>query len=121
MADRSLWRAAQKIIRERDALRGMVGEIVREWTSASPRPDQALFSIPPSPLSPQDSEYLIELIRSGSQAEMARVSGVSRAAVTQRIQRIRRRIAELSRAEQDTAETWLRHTAVRIAAGGEVP
>jgi len=116
VTDRSVWRSAQKLIREREALKGTVGEVVREWTSSAPRPDQVVMSIPQPPLSEQDARYLLDLVRSGSQAEFARSSGVSRAAVTQRVQRIRKRIAQLSVSEQATTETWLRHSAVRMSA-----
>ena len=119
VTDRSLWRAAQKVIREREALRGSVGDVVRDWNATAPRPDQVVMSIPQPPISEQDQGYLLDLIRSGSQADYARASGVSRAAVTQRVQRIRKRIAALSEREQATTEAWLRHSAVRISAGDE--
>jgi len=115
VTDRNLWRAAQKKIRDRNALTGELAEEIRGWSSAPLRPDQALFSLPQPPISEQDATYLVDLFQVGSQSALARQQGVSRAAVTQRIQRIRRRIQRLSAQDQDTTETWLRSTAVRIS------
>lgn len=116
ITDRCLWRTAQRRIRERDALTGEVGEIVREWTATTTRPDQAIVAIPKTPLNEKDAAYLLGLFQAGSQANYARSCGVSRAAVTQRVQRIRRRIESMSEAEQATTEAWLRNSLVRLAA-----
>jgi DNA-directed RNA polymerase specialized sigma24 family protein len=118
ISDRSLWRLAQRRIRERDALAGEAGEAVRGWTSPATRPDQTILSIPTTPLSDTDASYLLSLVEAGSQADFARQQGVSRAAVTQRLQRIRRRISAMSTREQATTEAWLRHSAARISASG---
>ena len=118
VTDRSLWRLAQRRIREREALAGEAGEAVRSWSSPPPHPDQAVLVIPTTPLSETDASYLLSLVEAGSQADFARQQGVSRAAVTQRIQRIRRRIAAMSTREQATTEAWLRHSAARLSASG---
>ena len=60
-----------------------------------------------SPLSEADQAYLRQLLAAGSKAELARRAGVSRAAVTQRVQRIRRRVAELAPRERSSHEVWL--------------
>lgn len=108
VSDRRIWRAAQRLIRERDALAGVVGDVVRDWAVKVPMPDQVEFGASESPLSAEDARYLLALLHSGSQAHFARASGVSRAAVTQRLQRIKRRIQELSQEDRDMAQRWLR-------------
>ncbi len=117
ICDRQTWRAAQRRIRERDALseRGMVADVVRGWNGHVPGPADNLRISAENPLDPTDSAYLLRLLESGSRAEMARTEGVSRAAVTQRVQRIKRRISELSEADQATAEAWFEREADRVA------
>lgn len=115
IADRCLWRVARRQIRERDTLMGPSGQLIEDWTSHPGSPEDTLLVIPPSPLEERDARYLTELLSAGSQADLARAQGVSRAAVTQRIQRIRRRIESLSPDERDTAEAWVRQTAARIS------
>ena len=112
ISDRNLWRTARKRIRERDALQEQEEEI-QAWACASPRPDHTLIAIPQTPLCEPDATYLLALIDAGSHAHLARELGVSRAAVTQRVQRIRSRIDQLSEEERATAESWLRHSAAR--------
>ena len=112
IADRNVWRAARRRIRERETLIAMEQDI-HGWTARSPRPDHTLIAIPQTPLCEADAGYLLSLIEAGSHANLARSLGVSRAAVTQRIQRIRGRIARLPPTEQETAESWLRHSAAR--------
>ena len=70
-------------------------------------PEQALVTIPESPLQEADTSYLLGLIQAGSQAAYARQQAVSRAAVTQRIQRIRKRIQALKEADQTTMRIWM--------------
>jgi DNA-directed RNA polymerase specialized sigma24 family protein len=114
ICDRHCWKAAQKRIRERDALEGQVGEVVRAWFSQPAAPDSGVEVVPPCPLDEKDADYLVALVSSGSRAELARVQGVSRAAVTQRVQRIKRRIGQLSPREVEDAEVWLRHQTLRV-------
>ncbi len=112
IADRTLWRAARRRIRERETLAELEEEI-QGWSVRTLRPDQSLIAVPKTPLSEADTTYLLSLLEAGSLACLARELGVSRAAVTQRVQRIRGRIAKLSEVEQDTAESWLRQNAAR--------
>ena len=115
ISDRFCWKAAQKRIRERDVLDGPAGEVVRTWFSAPEAPDHGAEVVPPCPLDERDADYLVALLASGSRAELARAQGVSRAAVSQRVQRIKSRISQLSSDEVEDAEVWLRHQAARIA------
>ncbi len=111
ITDRCVWRAAHRRIRERDALDGEVGEIVAEWHARVPSPDALVHMVPECPLAEEDEAYLRQLLAAGSRAELARQAGVSRAAVTQRVQRIKTRIARLPEREQSAAEAWMRHAA----------
>ena len=115
IADRTLWRAARRRIRERETLAARREEI-QGWSVHTLRADQALIAVPSTPLSEADTTYLLALLNAGSLARLARALGVSRAAVTQRVQRIRGRIEKLSEAEQGTAESWLRQSAARSRA-----
>lgn len=117
ICDRQAWRAARKRIRERDALseRGLAADVVRGWSGHVPGPADEVRLVSGNPLDPIDASYLRQLLEAGSRAELARAQGVSRAAVTQRIQRIKRRISELSQADQAAAEAWLSREADRIA------
>ena len=113
IADRTAWR----LIRRRDRERSLLhtdGRIVEDWTAALPRPDAHLEVVPDSPLPDNDQAYLIELLQAGSKAEYARRSGVSRAAVTQRVQRIRHRISELPAMDRMAHDVWLNQAARRV-------
>lgn len=113
IADRTAWR----LIRRRDRERSLLhtdGRIVEDWTATLPRPDAHLEVVPDSPLPDNDQAYLIELLQAGSKAEYARRSGVSRAAVTQRVQRIRHRISELPAMDRMAHDVWLNQAARRV-------
>ena len=112
IADRTLWRTARRRIRERETLSERQEDIL-QWSAGSPRPDQMIIAIPQSPLCDADTGYLLSLLEAGSHAILARTLGVSRAAVTQRVQRIQRRIAQLTPDQQDVARSWLRQSAAR--------
>ena len=71
--------------------------------------------VPDCPLSAADGQYLEGLLQAGSQAAYAEASGVSRAAVTQRLQRIRARIAKLEPATRGDAREWLEDVARQAA------
>jgi hypothetical protein len=118
ICDRMLWRTAQKQIRERDTLAesGVMADVVRAWNGDIPGPSDNLHMQSTNPLDATDSGYLLRLLEAGSRAEFARSEGVSRAAVTQRVQRIKRRISELSTGEQDAAEAWFAREAERVSA-----
>ena len=117
ICDRLVAHAAFKRIRERDTLAGEVGDQVREWTSAEGRPDELVRMEPTCPLSQDDTAYLEALFASGSRADLARDRGISRAAVTQRIARIRTRIDGLSTFDQSAAKAWIENLAARSAEG----
>lgn len=112
IADRTTWRAIRRRDRERNLLQAD-SELAVDWTANLPRPDAHLEVVPHSPLPEADQQYLLELLRAGSKAELARRSGVSRAAVTQRVQRIRARIAELSSMSRMAHDAWLNQAARR--------
>lgn len=114
IADRSAWRAIRRLERERNLLQGAGAELVEDWNAPAVRPDKHLELIADSPLSDNDQQYLRDLLEAGSKAELARKAGVSRAAVTQRVQRIRARIAELEPGERMAHDVWM-HQAARTA------
>ena len=117
ICDRLVGHAAFKKIRERDTLAGELGDHVRGWISTEPRPDEAVRLSPECPLSQEDAAYLEALFTSGSRADLARDRGISRAAVTQRITRIKSRIESLSSFEQSAARAWIEELAHRSAQG----
>jgi hypothetical protein len=110
ISDRTTWRTVRRRDRER-ALLQSDGEIVEDWTASMPRPDAHLEVRSNSPLPDVDQTYLRALLQAGSKAEYARRSGVSRAAVTQRVQRICSRIAELPAMDRMAHEVWLNQAA----------
>lgn len=113
IADRTAWRLIRRRDRERSLLQSD-GRIVEEWTASLPRPDAHIEVVPDSPLPDADQDYLIRLLEAGSKAEYARRSGVSRAAVTQRVQRIRHRISELPAMDRMAHDVWLNQAARRV-------
>lgn len=117
--DRIVWRSAERRIRERDTLAELATESEGHWTGRSARsPDRTAGFAPDSPLPDKDRAYLRELIEAGSKAALARARGVSRAAVTQRIQRIHARLAALSPAEQGAHQAWLERQAREVVQPG---
>ena len=117
ISDRAVGHAAYKRIRERDSLAGEMGDTVRSWIGKEPQPDEAIHLIPDCPLSEEDADYLRSLFASGSRADMARHHGVSRAAVTQRLHRIRSRIQALPSKQQSAAKAWIEGLAVQSEQG----
>ena len=113
VSDRSLWRAARKVQRERDAIREDERSI-RTWNAEIAGPDELVHLVPDSPLSPEDETYLRGLLAAGSKVAYAREQGVSRAAVTQRVKRIQNRISKLADREQDAVDAWLHHAAHEV-------
>lgn len=111
ITDRCLWQRAQRKARERRALEGPAQELLRAWYSETlgPEPLPELPAEPPLP--PQDQVFLRELVAAMSKAEYARRTGVSRAAVTQRVQRLRARIDALNARDQAAVAAWLQQTA----------
>ena len=116
VADRTTWRTIRRRDRERALLQKEATEIVEGWSARLPAPDVRGERTAVSPLSEADQDYLISLLRAGSKAELARVAGVSRAAVTQRVQRIRNRVSELGANARMQHEVWLTQAARRVVA-----
>lgn len=114
ITDRTTWRVIRRRDRERNVLAANAIELTEDWTARLPAPDYGTEPIADSPLSPDDQAYLIRLLKAGSKAELARRAGVSRAAVTQRVQRIRSRVADLTDDAQMRHEVWLNQAARRV-------
>lgn len=115
MTDRTAWRVAERKLRERNAVERVTNDHDARWTRhPGPAPDAGFELTPDSPLPADDQRYLVALLQAGSKAELARVAGVSRAAVTQRIQRIQERIASLPTRDRASHEAWMQHQAAAI-------
>ena len=117
ISDRHVNHAAHRRIRERDTLAGEMGDTVRGWVGKEPTPEESIRLVPDCPLSKDAEEYLIALFRSGSRADLARDRGISRAAVTQRLTRIKSRIDSLPHTGKSDAEVWIEELANRSSAG----
>jgi DNA-directed RNA polymerase specialized sigma24 family protein len=115
ICDRTVGHTARRRIRERDTLAGEARDVVAAWTSSSPQPDQVIRLVPDTPLTDADADYLQTLLDVGSQAALARHHGVSRAAVTQRLHRIRDRIAAMSPDAQQSTRAWVEAVALKTA------
>ncbi len=114
ITDRCTWRAARRRIDERVAMEREVAETPHP--TASWRQDDRVLMDVEVPLEEKDRQYLEELFAAGSKAEYARQAGVSRAAVTKRVDRIRARIDAMPVPDRQTTEAWLQHAA-RVASG----
>lgn len=110
VSDRTLWRRLKRKAREKRSLRDDRIEIER-WSNQAPRPDDLVHLVPDLPLPESDEAYLRALIEAGSKAELARRQGLSRAAVTQRVQRIRKRIGKLEPQQKLAVDAWLEQVA----------
>lgn len=117
ISDRTSWRTIRRRDRERALLQSEAVELVEDWSARLPAPDVNSERVASSPLSASDQAYLVSLLEAGSKAELARRVGVSRAAVTQRVQRIRNRVAELAADARIQHEVWLTQAARRVVAG----
>ena len=117
ISDRHVNHAAHKRIRERNTLAGEIGDSVREWISRSPSPEETVRLEVDCPLSEDDAVYLTALFVSGSRADLARDRGISRAAVTQRLTRIKTRIDALPHRQQSDARVWIEELAHRSSQG----
>ncbi len=118
ICDRTVGHTARRRIRERDTLAGEAREEIASWTPHSPQPDQVIRLVPETPLSEADAAYLQSLLDVGSQAALARSQGVSRAAVTQRLHRIRDRVAAMSPEAQQSTRAWVQAMAMQSAHRG---
>lgn len=115
ITDRTTMRRAAVRLRERQTVDDLHGV---SHAATAPGPDEAVEVGVESPLDTTDRAFLTELLRAGSQADLARRSGVSRAAISQRLTRIRDRLARLSPPQRDAHEAWLEHTASTVVSGG---
>lgn len=112
MSDRATWRAAQRKLKERRVVERVHDDHDARWVGQpEPSPDRLIEFMPPSPLSEADQGYLLALLRAGGKAALAEHHGVSRAAVTQRIQRILGRIDDLPEKQRASHEAWLQRQA----------
>ena len=110
ISDRCPWRVVNRRQKERRLISeaGWQGD---DLTAPIMRPDEEIEVVADSPLSDGDQEYLHALLRAGTKAELARRAGVSRAAVTQRVQRIRSRIDQLPSMERFSHDAWMQQAA----------
>ena len=113
ITDRVVWRAAQKKLRERDVLKGRGGEEALDWHKSSSAFVETVEVVSDVQLSETDREFLTALVEAESKVAYARTHNVSRAAVTQRVQRIRKRIAQLEPKQQRAVDAWLHMEARR--------
>lgn len=114
IADRTTWRFLRRAQRERDALdQAGADGLAPVGAHAFSAPDAHVEPMVQSPLTEPDVVYLQALLRAGSKAELARHAGVSRAAVTQRVQRIVERVGALSDDQLARHVVWLRQEATR--------
>ncbi len=111
ITDRCVWRLAQKKLREREALEGEGREHAEGWYGTIRHPEALVEVIPEVPLEEPDRVFLKLLLEAESKVEYSRRHGVSRAAVTQRVQRIRSRIAKLEPEQRRTVDAWLHQQA----------
>lgn len=116
ITDRFAWKRVRSRDRERVALDSAGVDGMDSWTGQAPASPADVELHVDSPLEDKDQSYLLDLFRAGSKAEYARRAGVSRAAVTQRVQRIKDRIADLAPGERMAHEVWVGHSARAIAA-----
>jgi DNA-directed RNA polymerase specialized sigma24 family protein len=114
VTDRCTWRTVRRHERDRATIAEVVAEGEYVLVTRPPGPaDKIEFDID-SPLPAADQTYLQNLLAAGSKAELARRSGVSRAAVTQRIQRIRARVSEMAMEDRHAHDAWMKSEA-RVA------
>jgi hypothetical protein len=110
VSDRRLWRTIKRKIREKRYLEQANVDDLRA-REARLQPDQLVHIVPDLPLGEDDEAYLRALLEAGSKAELARQRSLSRAAVTQRVQRIRKRIEALHPGQQLAVDAWLQQAA----------
>ncbi|MFK7931482.1 MAG: hypothetical protein AB8H79_25105 [Myxococcota bacterium] len=110
VTDRRLWRVIKRRIQDKRMLSQLEPSDAAH-REASLRPDMLVQIVPDLPLPDADEAYLRQLLEAGSKAELARRQSLSRAAVTQRVQRIQKRIANLQPQQKLAVDAWLRHAA----------
>ncbi len=115
ICERKVARAAQKRIRERKHVDYKADLTFDDRTvPAKAEASEIQGWEVNSPLPTKDQAYLTELLKAGSKAELARRKGVSRAAVTQRIQRIHVKLQELGEQARLEHRTWLQRQAESV-------
>lgn len=118
MTDRLTVRRAQRRLRERETAHDLEVAPSAHWTpTAAKAPDDVELDVA-SPLGREDQRYLTELIQAGSKAELARTRSVSRAAVTQRVNRILERVDALGPVERAAHDVWLEQVASEAIEAG---
>lgn len=108
VTDRITVRRAQARLRERVTADDLTHT---RWTPTTPSPDELFEVEVESPLDEADRTFLSALLHAGSQADLARRTGVSRAAISQRLSRIRERIDRLPQRSRESHDAWLEHAA----------
>jgi hypothetical protein len=115
MTDRITWKVVERRLRERDAMHSMMDGTVPAWGATDGQPtDGGVDFGAESPLPEADRAYLEALLTAGSKAELARAFDVSRAAVTQRVQRIQDRIQAMSSKDRAAHQSWMERTAAAV-------
>lgn len=119
VSDRAVCHKVRRRLLERRTLENRGAELATAWAGRVDDASDVVRHVPDCPLQTADMDYLNALLRAGSKGELARRQGVSRAAVTQRVQRIQARIEALNPRERAAAEAWLEHAARQaIDSGG---
>lgn len=114
IADRAVCHKVRRRLLERRTLENRGAELAASWTGRLDDSADLVRQVPDCPLQSSDMDYLTALLRAGSKGELARRQGVSRAAVTQRVQRIQARIDALAPRDRAAAEAWLEHAARQV-------
>lgn len=113
VTDRIVGHAARRRLRELRLVESADAGRIEAWHAVFGTAEQAVVDAPRSPFQEKDRRWLEELFQAGSRAELARQGGLSRAAITQRLQRVQERIARMPSAERERAEAWLEDLARR--------
>ncbi len=118
VADRGVCHRVRRRLLERRTLEARGEELVYAWSGRVDDPAEIVRHVPDCTMASSDMDYLVALLQAGSKVELARRQGVSRAAVTQRVQRIQARIEAMEPRERAAAEAWLEHTARQVIDAG---
>ncbi len=113
VTDRTVGHAARRRLRELRLVEGADAARIEAWHAVFGSVDQSVVDSPSSPFTERDRAWLEELFRAGSRAELARQAGLSRAAITQRLQRVQERITRMEPGQRQQAEAWLEEVARR--------
>ena len=112
MTDRTATRRAQRRLRDRRGVEALEQARATGFQARHhPSPDEQVEVDADTPLAGPDAAYLEALVHAGSKAELARREGVSRAAVSQRVQRIKDRLAQLSPPQRASHGAWMQRIA----------